>query len=67
MVRHSRLAKEGQQRARAAGVKFGPKRKWTDAEAGLVRTLRSQGQSYGQIAKGTGKTISTVRRILGVT
>ena len=57
---------EGRQRAMAKGVAFGPKRKWSDAEADLVRLLREQGQSYGQIAKGTGKSITTVRRILGV-
>ena len=57
---------EGRQRAMAAGVPFGPKRKWTDDEAELVRELRSQGRSYGQISKSTGKTVSTVRRILGV-
>jgi DNA invertase Pin-like site-specific DNA recombinase len=58
--------KEGRERAMAKGVPFGPKRKWTDAEAELVRSLRAQGQSYGQIAKGTGKSVTTVRRILGV-
>lgn len=57
---------EGRERAMVAGVKFGPKRKWSDEEAELVRLLRSQGQSYGQIAKSTGKSITTVRRILGV-
>jgi DNA invertase Pin-like site-specific DNA recombinase len=57
---------EGRQRAMAAGVPFGPKRKWTDAEAELVRELRGQGRSYGQIAKATGKSVGTVRRILGV-
>ena len=57
---------EGRQRAMAKGVAFGPKRKWSDAEGDLVRTLRAQGQSYGQIAKGTGKSVTTVRRILGV-
>jgi DNA invertase Pin-like site-specific DNA recombinase len=58
--------REGRERAKAKGVPFGPKRKWSDAEAELVRTLRGQGQSYGQIAKGTGKSVTTVRRILGV-
>lgn len=57
---------EGRERAKAQGVPFGPKRKWTDAEGDLVRALRAQGQSYGQIAKGTGKSITTIRRILGV-
>jgi DNA invertase Pin-like site-specific DNA recombinase len=57
---------EGRERAVASGVKFGAKRKWSEAEAELVRTLRAQGQSYGQIAKGTGKSVTTVRRILGV-
>ncbi len=56
----------GIEKARAEGVPFGPKRKWSAAEAELVRSLREQGQSYGQIAKGTGKTVSTVRRMLGV-
>lgn len=57
---------EGRDRAMAAGVPFGPKRKWTDDEAALVRELRGQGRSYGQISKATGKSTSTVRRILGV-
>jgi DNA invertase Pin-like site-specific DNA recombinase len=57
---------EGRQRAMAAGVPFGPKRRWTDAEGDLVRELRGQGRSYGQISKATGKSVSTVRRILGV-
>jgi putative DNA-invertase from lambdoid prophage Rac len=57
---------EGRQRAMAKGVPFGPKRKWTDDQATLVRELRGQGQSYGQISKSTGKSVGTVRRILGV-
>ena len=32
----------------------------------LVQQLRSQGKSYGAISKATGKTISTIRRMLGV-
>jgi len=66
MVRLSRLAKEGQQRAKTKGVPFGPKRKYTDAQAEHVQELRSQGKSYGAISAATGMTVSTVRRILGV-
>jgi DNA invertase Pin-like site-specific DNA recombinase len=57
---------EGRERAMAQGVKFGPKRKWSDAEALLVRSLRDEGRSYGEISRSTGKTVSTVRRILAV-
>lgn len=59
--------KEGQQRAKDRGVPFGPKRKYTDAQADLVKTLRREGKSYGLISKGTGLSVGTVRRILGVT
>ena len=58
--------KEGRERAMANGVPFGPKRKWTDEERALVLELRSQGKSYGAISKSTGKTVSTIRRMLGV-
>jgi len=57
---------EGIREARAKGVPFGPKRKWTDAEQALVLELRGQGKSYGAISKSTGKTVSTIRRMLGV-
>ncbi|AII44061.1 hypothetical protein KR100_11945 [Synechococcus sp. KORDI-100] len=56
---------EGIREARAKGVPFGPKRKWSDEEQALVQQLRSQGKSYGAISKATGKTISTIRRMLG--
>lgn len=59
--------KEGQQRAKDRGVPFGPKRKYTDAQADLVRTLRHEGKSYGFISKATALSVGTVRRILGVT
>lgn len=55
---------EGRQRAMAKGVKFGPKRKWSDGQAELVRDLRNRGASYGQIHRATGITVSTLRRIL---
>ncbi|WP_413405877.1 MULTISPECIES: recombinase family protein [unclassified Synechococcus] len=55
---------EGIREARAKGVPFGPKRKWSDDEQGLVLQLRSEGKSYGAISKATGKTISTIRRML---
>ena len=58
--------KEGINRARTNGVPFGPKRKYTDAQAEHVRELRGEGKSYGSISKATGLTVSTVRRILGV-
>jgi DNA invertase Pin-like site-specific DNA recombinase len=57
---------EGRERAMARGVAFGPKRRWDDHQAELVRNLRSEGQSYGQISKGTGHSIRTIRRMLGV-
>lgn len=57
---------EGRERARARGVPFGPKRKYTPEQAEHVRGLRRQGMSYGAISKAAGLTVSTVRRILGV-
>jgi DNA invertase Pin-like site-specific DNA recombinase len=57
---------EGRERAKTKGVPFGPKRKYTDAQAEHVQELRSQGKSYGAISAATGMTVSTVRRILGV-
>jgi hypothetical protein len=56
---------DGRERAKAKGVRFGPKRKWSDEQADLIRYLRSRGDSYGQIHKAVGLSVGTVRRILG--
>lgn len=55
---------EGRAVAMEAGVKFGRKRTYSEAEAKHVRELRDAGHGYGTIAKLTGKNISLVRRIL---
>jgi putative DNA-invertase from lambdoid prophage Rac len=57
---------EGRMRAKAKGTHMGRPIRYSPEQADLVRTLRSQGQSYGQIAKASGFTTSRVRRILGV-
>jgi DNA invertase Pin-like site-specific DNA recombinase len=66
MDRKAILKRTGEGRAVAmdAGVKFGRKRSYTEAEAKHVRELRNAGHGYGTIAKLTGKSISLVRRIL---
>ena len=55
---------EGRERALAAGVKFGPKRKYSDGQANHVRELRAAGKTLGEIVTATGITKSTVRRII---
>jgi DNA invertase Pin-like site-specific DNA recombinase len=55
---------EGRAVAMEAGVKFGRKRTYSEAEASHVRELRDAGHGYGAIAKLTGKSVSLVRRIL---
>ena len=55
---------EGRERALAAGVKFGPKRKYTDGQANHVRELRAAGKTLGEIVTATGIAKSTVRRII---
>ena len=55
---------EGRARAKAAGVKFGRKRSYSCDQAELVRGLVGQGQSRRQVAKATGLSATTVRRIL---
>jgi len=55
---------EGRARAQAAGVKFGRKRSYSADQATLVRRLIGEGQSQRQVAKATGLSATTVRRVL---
>ena len=57
---------EGRVRAQAAGVKFGRKRSYSADQASLVRRLVGEGQSQRQVAKATGLSATTVRRVLEV-
>jgi hypothetical protein len=66
---HSGITKrtsEGRAVAQEAGVKFGRKRTWTDAQAITVREMRDQGLGYGSIATKLNISVSKVRRILGL-
>lgn len=55
---------EGRQRAQAAGVKFGRKRSYGADQATLVRRLIGEGQSQREVARATGLSATTVRRVL---
>lgn len=55
---------EGRDIAKAAGVKFGRKRSYSEGQANHVRELRAEGLGYGTIATKTSLTIGAVRRIL---
>ena len=57
---------EGRAVAQEAGVKFGRKRTWTEAQATTVREMRDQGLGYGTIATKLNISVSKVRRILGL-
>jgi DNA invertase Pin-like site-specific DNA recombinase len=56
---------EGRQRAQAGGVKFGRKRSYRPEQAALVLELADAGDSHRVIAKKTGLSATTVRRVLG--
>lgn len=55
---------EGRQRAQAGGVKFGRKRSYKAEQAIHVRELANAGDSHRVIAKKTGLSPTTIRRIL---
>ena len=55
---------EGRERAMTAGVKFGRKRSYSSDQSALVVRLIGEGQSQRQVAKATGLSATTVRRVL---
>jgi len=55
---------EGRQRAQAGGVKFGRKRSYRAEQAIHARELADAGDSHRVIAKKTGLSPTTIRRIL---
>lgn len=55
---------EGRQRAKAGGVKFGRKRSYKPEQASHVLELADDGESHRVIAKKTGLSPTTIRRIL---
>jgi DNA invertase Pin-like site-specific DNA recombinase len=57
-------ANEGRQAARAKGRRFGRKPKLTDHQHGLVREMRTAGQTTRHIARHFGVHQSTISRIL---
>ena len=55
---------EGRAVAQSRGVKFGPKRTYTEHQAAEVMRKRQEGQGYGTIARAMGMSRSMVQRIV---
>ena len=55
---------EGRAVAQSRGVKFGPKRTYSECQATEVMRKRQEGQGYGTIARAMGMSRSMVQRIV---
>lgn len=60
----SALTKEGIERRRAAGLRVGPLRKYSDAQNEEVVRLRALGRSYTAIKKLTGMSLGHIANVL---